>query len=1016
MSQQIEQFGDSNSRLVQRLRNGYYSAFIDQSVNSSAAYKPEFVSNDFRQGRKVLSSVEHELQACSEFYISVAFITLSGITPLLQTLKELEDRGIPGKILTTDYLNFSEPSALRKLHSLKNLELRMYRTEQSEGFHTKGYIFRDARDPVYRIIVGSSNMTLSALTQNKEWNTRIVSTEQGEYARQILQEFRGLWDAEQTKPYEDFIADYETAYRISKQQRTVARQAVANSRTVDFEAYILKPNSMQREFIRGLNAIREEGKSRALLISATGTGKTYASAFAMREENPSRVLFLVHREQIAKQAMASYRKIFGTAKTYGLLSGISKDHDTDYLFSTIQTMSEDKTLSSFRPDDFETIIIDEVHKAGAESYQKIMRYFRPRFWLGMTATPERTDGKDIYALFDHNIAYEIRLQQALEDNLLCPFHYFGITDLEVEGQTSDDAQLGTKALDLRQFNFLISDDRVRYILDKAAYYGHCGRRVKGLMFVSRREIGEELSHKFNEHGLKTVFLSGDVSQKEREEAIEGLTTDDPNAEKLDYILTVDIFNEGVDIPEVNQVILLRPTKSPIIYIQQLGRGLRKSEDKEFVVVLDFIGNYSNNYMIPIALSGDRTYNKDNMRRYVSNGARVIPGSSTIHFDEISRKRIYASIDRANVDDTKLIRENYENLKAKLGRIPALEDFDSYGEMDVLHIFRKFGSYYAFLKKYDKKDYTVELSNHEAHILEFVSCKFADGKRAQELLLLKAALQLTQNREHSTTEPLCQDLFTAYHDLETEYHLALSEAADRSVISLLTNEFPAGSGKKTYSDCVLIRQQEDGSYTLSDAFRQVLTNGEFRTLLSEVVDFGLSRYRRDYSSPYSDTSLVLNQKYTYEDVCRLLNWSHNEVPLNIGGYKYDAETKTFPVFVNYDKDENVAATQRYEDHFTSPDELVAVSKSGRSIRSEDVQNFLHSRERGIAVHLFVRKNKDDKASKEFYYLGRLYPAGDPAGMPEEFVLPGTAKTAVNIHWKLEVPVRDDIFEYITEESV
>ncbi len=984
---------------IRRIRDSYYTAFINGRQNgTSLAYKPDLVSNDYQAGRKVLSTLEKELQHCREFCISVAFITMSGITPLLETLRELEQRGVRGRILTTDYLNFSAPEALEKLHSLRNLEVRMYMSGEGNGFHTKGYIFRDAEDDnLFRIIVGSSNLTQKALTQNKEWNTRLVSTRDGEYAESVLKEFEQLWTSDRTRQYEDFMEAYRTAFRISRKQRAIAREAIAGGRVVSLTSFTLKPNSMQQAFITSLEQLRAAGEKRALLVSATGTGKTYASAFAMREGQQKRVLFLIHREQIAKQAMKSYQQVFGRTRTFGLLSGNSKDTEADYVFATMQTMAKDSIMHSFPPETFDTIIIDEVHKAGAASYRKIMQYFRPQLWLGMTATPERTDGYDIYQLFDHNIAYEIRLQQALEENLLCPFHYFGITDLEIDGITDGAAE--SDANRLRQFNALTSDVRVQYILEQAAYYGHSGSRVKGLMFVSRREIGEELSRKFNEKGLRTRFLSGSDSQEKREYDIECLSTDDPDHEQLDYILTVDIFNEGLDIPEVNQVILLRPTQSPIIFVQQLGRGLRKAQHKEYLVVLDFIGAYLTNYMIPIALSGDRSYNKDNMRRFVSDGARVIPGCSTIHFDAISRRRIYAAIDTAKVNDLRLIRENYQNLKAKLGRIPALMDFDRYGEMDVLHIFEKCGSYYQFLVKYDK-DYPTRISAEEAKILEFVSCQLANGKRAGELQVLKAALRNPRN-VLSGTEGLRR-----------------TTAAERrtvceSVVRVLTNQFPSGATKDKYAQCVLLQQNASGDYDLSDVLLRMLEEESFRKLLEEVIDFGLYRNERDYSRHYRDTDLVLYRKYTYEDVCRLLGWNHNEVPLNIGGYKYDERTKTFPVFVNYIKDETVAATQQYEDRFTSPEQLTAISKSGRTLLSEDVQNFLHCEERGIAVHLFVRRNKDDKVSKEFYYLGRMFP--EESRKPEQFTLPGTEKTAVRMWWRLDRPVREDLYEYITEEQ-
>lgn len=923
--------------------------------------------------------------SCKEFFISVAFITMGGITPLLQTLKELERRGIPGKILTTDYQNFSEPRALRKLAELSNITLKMYRTDEAqEGFHTKGYIFKN--EELYRIIVGSSNLTLSALTKNREWNTKVVSTDQGEYASDLMTEFTDLWNSEYAVAFEDFIEEYALNYRIIRKQRKIAKEAQIPS----LEQYKLQPNSTQLGFISNLEKIRAAGETKALLISATGTGKTYASAFALREEDTKKVLFLVHREQIAKQAIASYKKVFGNTRTFGLLSGNSKDYDVDYLFSTMQMMAKQEIFTKFRRDEFDTIIIDEAHRTGATSYQNIMQYFTPRFWLGMTASPERTDAFDVYDAFDHNIAYEIRLQQALEENLLCPFHYFGITDLQIDGETVDE-ETG-----LKDFNKLTSDDRVSYVIEQIEYYGHCGKRPKGLVFCSSKKEAGVLSEKFNERGYRTLALTGDDSQEKREQAVERLVLED-GEDKLDYIFTVDIFNEGVDIPEVNQVIMLRPTESPIVFVQQLGRGLRKADDKEYVVILDFIGNYKNNFMIPIALSGDRSYNKDNIRRYVLEGERIIPGSSTIHFDEISRKRIFAAIDSANFSDIKLIKENYKNLKNKLGRIPALKDFDNYGEMDVLRIFdnNSLGSYYKFLVKYEP-DYKVRLSTAEEKVIEFISKKLASGKRIHELAMLNRMLTYQQG------------FFRLWEkDLTEEYGIKLQDKTIKNVVNVMTNEFPTGSGRKTYADCVFMEEMEGGEYELTGEFRKMLRNPDFYKILKELVEFGVSRYKESYSHRYQDTNFVLYQKYTYEDVCRLLEWENNEVPLNLGGYKYDRKTKTFPVFINYDKDEDIQDTIKYEDHFESPNRLIAISKQSRTKDSEDVQNFLHARERGIDVELFVRKNKDDKISKEFYYLGRM----TATGKAEEFIMVNTDKTAVEIEWELDTPVREDIYEYI-----
>ena len=842
-----------NQDKIAELNRGITAAFINQSTLSNLAYKPQFISNNYREGRKVISSIEDELLSCEEFYISAAFITMGGITPLLQTLKELEQRGVLGKILTTDYLTFSDPKALRLLAGFRNIELKMFVTENSnEGFHTKGYIFK--KEELYRIIVGSSNMTLRALTTNREWNTKIVSTEQGEYAKDVVSEFEELWTSDQSIAFERFIDAYSDLYtknKIIKKQKKIARQAQIPS----LEVYRLQPNSMQVGFIQNLRKIYDAGENKALLISATGTGKTYASAFAMRELGFQRVLFLVHRNQIAKQAMKSYRKIFSNQISMGFMTGTQQDYDVDFVFATVQTLSKTEILESYSKTAFDAIVIDEAHHSAANSYKKVMEYFTPQLWLGMTATPDKRDdrleGRNIYEIFHHQIAYEIRLQTAMEEDLLCPFHYFGITDLET---ISDTGKLIEDKLE--NFRNLISEERVLNVMKQAEFFGYSGERVKGLIFCSRIEEAKELSEKFNLKGWRTLVLSGSDSEEVRAEAIERLAGDEAE-HALDYIISVDVFSEGVDIPEINQVIMLRPTESPIVFIQQLGRGLRKSEDKEYVVVLDFIGNYRNNFMIPIALSGDRSYNKDTIRRYVSEGWRVIPGASTIHFDEISRKRIFQAIDHANFSDIKLIRENYTNLKNKLGRIPALADFDTYGEMDVLRIFdnKSLGSYYKFLVKYEK-DYIIRLSEDEEKVIEFVSRKLAGGKRIHELELLKNLL----NYQHGVMRIL-------KNSLEKEYDCSMDENCAKNVVNIMTNQFPASAAKKTYAQCVFL-EKEDSDYGISKNFKEMLQNPDFYQILKELIDFGISRYKENYSGRYRNTDLVLYQKYTYEDACRL----------------------------------------------------------------------------------------------------------------------------------------------------
>lgn len=605
----------------------------------------------------------------------------------------------------------------------------------------------------------------------------------------------------------------------------------------------------------------------------------------------------------------------------------------------------------------------------------------------MTATPERNDDFDIFKMFNYNIAYEIRLQQALEEDLLCPFHYFGVSDITVDGAPLEDKS---------EFRALVAEERVNHIIDKIDFYGYCGNRVKGLIFCSDKKEAFELSNIFNSRGYKTLALTGDNSQTEREAAIQRLEQDETE-NSLDYIFTVDIFNEGVDIPSVNQVVMLRPTQSAIIFIQQLGRGLRKSESKEYVVIIDFIGNYNNNFLIPIALSGDRTFNKDTIRKYVMEGTRVIPGCSTINFDEISKKRIFESIDKVNFNDIKVIKESYNNLKQKIGRIPTLNDFDYYEAIDPLRIFdnKSLGSYHKFLKKYEK-EYAISLDESEELFIEFLSKKFASGKRIHELLLLRHAIKNEVN--------LIENL---EKELKGIYNIDFKNNTKTNLVNILINKFPTGTGKKTYESCIFIEPYET-DYKISKIFKDHLENEDFKNMVEELIAFGIERYHKFYINRYMNTSFQLYQKYTYEDVCRLLEWEKGEVALNIGGYKYDKTTKTYPVFINYDKSEHITDTINYEDRFVSPSRIIAISKSGRTVTSDDIVTAYNAEKEGVEMCLFVRKNKDDKISKEFYFLGKIKAAGTPV----QFVMKNTDKTAVEIQYQLLTPVRDDIYEYVT----
>lgn len=975
------------------------SSFVDNSFDSDPSLRVRLLANAPTGGTKVMSVLEKELQECERFDFSVAFVTRGGITPLLLVLQELEKKGVPGRILTSDYLQFTEPEALEKLASLQNVEVKLFRVNQAPGqtgFHTKGYIFR--RGGLCRIIVGSSNLTQSALSTNQEWNARLVSTEEGEFARQIHTEFEALWRHPASLPLSETLPDYRVEYeQVRQTRREFFTPSAQGTGLVKRE---IVPNAMQKRLAANALALmqnREDatdslGPKRGLLISATGTGKTYASAFVAQAIVPNRILFLVHRDQIARKSKESYERILGEAYTYGIFIGDEKDIDKRAVFSTVQTMRNHLNDGMFAKNAFDLIVIDEVHHAGADTYRRIMDYFCPKLWFGMTATPDRPDEHDIYELFDHNILGELRLQQALENDMLCPFHYFGLTGLSVNDQ--DYAKKDLKRL--------ASDDRVDHILRQSRYFGASGSRIKALVFCSSVEEAQTLSEKFNQRGARSAYLIGKAGSGRKQMQERRLTCDrlevEDGPDALDYLFSVDLLNEGFDLPAVNQVILLRPTESPIVFVQQIGRGLRKHEDKDYVVILDFIGQCEKNFLIPMALTGDRSYNKENMRRAAVNATALLAGPSSVHFDAVARERIYRAIDSARTNNRALLRQAYKLLRFELGRIPTLVDFVEHGSVDPIKIFEVCKSYHRFLAEVSNdQTYTRSLSDEEDMFLTYLTERLGNAKRLTEALVLESIAEgLVDNLKAALTARLIR-----------ESGAAPSARLLKSCELILTSRFWRTKGETDKNaECAVIETDDAGEWRVREAFARVLKNPDFAEHLNELLAFVKNRYRAVYQGGDHDTQLKLYERYTYEDVCRLLNWEQNMTAQNIGGYFYDKVTKTLPVFVNYEKSDGAIA---YEDRFVSETHLVALSKTKRSVTSPDAAHIFkrHPEDAPNKIYLFVRKNKDDKEAKSFYFLGEINAQDEP--IPVELA---DGQKAFEINYRLREPVREDIYAYLT----
>jgi superfamily II DNA or RNA helicase/HKD family nuclease len=962
----------NNIDIIPELQKSLITGCIDGSTKSLEEYQPKLLLNSPES--KVLSNIITELKKCDEFFFSVAFVTNSGVAVLIETLKELEKNDIRGKIIVSEYQYFTEPRALERLIGLKNLDIRIISEEQH--LHSKGYILRN--DKTISLIVGSSNLTQDALCKNQEWNLKVTTSSHGSLIVDTFEEFNRLYKCA-TPVTPEWLETYKEIY---KKQRKIEKSIV-----IEFEEDSVAPirpiipNKMQSSALGSLALLRSEGRKKALLISATGTGKTYLSTFDVKILNPNRFLFVVHRENIARTVMKSFKRIFGDSKKMGILTGSEKDFEADYIFSTIQTLSKPDILKKFSPDYFDYIVIDEVHRSGAKSYKTILEYFNPDFLLGMTATPERTDGYDIFEAFDYNIAYEIRLHTALEEDMLSPFHYYGITDISVNGKLLDD---------YAEFNDLVSNERVERIIENSRFYGCDRGRIKGLIFCRRVEEAKELSEKLNLRGYQTIALSGENDEKERETCIERLESDN-RRDHLDYILTVDIFNEGVDIPSVNQIIMLRPTQSAIVFVQQLGRGLRKAEDKDFLTVIDFIGNYSNNYLVPIALYGDSSYNKDTLRKLISTGSNLIPGASTVNFDQISKQRIYEAIDTARVNSYKELKEDYLLLKYKLGHIPSMMDFVEHGSRDPMMYVEKDGSLYAFI---DKQENIGALSPLQIRRLSFFAKEVCDGKRLEEPLLLKLLIEKEQVSKGEFTRILRDE-----HQIE-------SHSID-SGINYLNGDFHQLSDREKYGSTKYVELSDNGILSKTKELDELLASPTFHSYLLDSINFAIHKFIDSFDSKKYFNGFSLYHKYSRKDVCRILNWSKDEHS-TIYGYKIKANT--CPIFVTYSKRKDILASINYQDFFLSNRNFHWMTRHNKTIDSPDVLNIQRYKETGLRICLFVKKS--DAESDDFYYISDLTPYEyNPQTIKDDS---GADLQIVNINFEISTPVAENIYNYLIGE--
>ncbi|MGK2877741.1 MAG: DEAD/DEAH box helicase [Solirubrobacterales bacterium] len=942
--------------------------YVGDEVNGPRQFNPRLVLN--QDGSTVEHTLVEELARSDSFTFSVAFISPGAIAQLKQHLLDFDGTG---RIITSDFLGFNQPEAFAELMKLSEHTGVDVRRHTASAFHPKGYIFD--QDQCMTAVIGSSNLTSSALSRNHEWNLRVSAATGSDLADQFHSLLRE--EVEASKPLtEEWIDQYAATY-VAAPGRGISQPLPDPDESG--AACEIVPNAMQQDALHAIDFARAEGAERAIIVSATGTGKTMLSALDVRAVNPERMLFIAHREQILDRTIDEYRlALGGPASDFGKLTGNRKQSSSRFVFATIQTLAQPKVLAQISPDAFDYVIVDEAHRAGAETYRRAIDHLSPAFLLGMTATPERTDGFNVFELFNYVVPYEIRLNHALEAEMLAPFHYYGITDVTFEDGTTTTAET--------ELQLLITPQRLDHLLVALDKYGQAGVAPKGLIFCSRKAEAHALSAALNErvlrgHRLRTVALTGEDPVAVREQRVAELEDG-----TLDYILTVDVFNEGVDIPAVNQVVMLRQTQSPIVFVQQLGRGLRLAKDKDHLVVIDVIGNYAKNFLIPIALFGDESLNRESLRERMNEtvDGGTLPGLSSVSFDEIARERILASIAENRLDSMANLRNALVAMRNRTGDIPTLWDFYRFESVNPVLLATRKEHYPALVKSLLREDNA--LTDRGSRALMLLSNEALAAKRVHECLLLEQLLGDAPVSVATISESFARRGLEA---TELEVRTAIDSLVLRGYSQVDETKYESG-----------IAEQVEDVVRLTHSFHEELTTSQdLSEAVADLLKTGLELNAKQY---LSDRPFTPGMQYSRRDASRIVGWPRS-VSSTVYGYKTDAALGVCAIFVTLHKAEDVDASTAYEDALLDRSSMRWFSKNNRNLRSRDVQPIVDGT---VALHVFVQK--DDSDGSDHYYLGAA-----TAHDALETTMPGASGQnlpVVTMTLKFDAPISQGLFDY------
>ena len=832
----------AQSDTAENLRNTSETERITQEIWST-----DVMTGGSDRRMQLYYQLIQSLKKADSVDIIVSFLMESGVKMLLEELDNALKRGAKIRILTGNYLGITQPSALyllkKKLGS--RVDMRFY-NEKERSFHPKSYIFHYER--YSDIYIGSSNISRSALTSGIEWNYRFSSVSDPKNYEKFYQVFEDLFE------HHSIIIDNEELKRYSQNWH---RPAVAK----DLERYeyshqneenesedtkvrlLYEPRGAQIEALCALEDTRAEGAKRALVQAATGVGKTYLAAFDSKSYE--RVLFVAHREEILKQAAASFRNV-RNSEDYGFFTGEEKSTDKSVIFASVATLGRSEYLSEkyFAPDYFQYLVIDEFHHAVNEQYQRIVKYFKPQFLLGLTATPERMDGRNIYELCDYNVPYEISLKDAINKGMLVPFHYYGIyDDTDYSGLHLIRGRYDEKELNETYIGNVHRHDLIY------KYYCKYGSK-KALGFCCSRAHAEEMAKEFCERGIPSVAVYSNANgtySEERGKAIKKLKSGE-----IRVIFSVDMFNEGVDITSVDMVMFLRPTESPIVFLQQLGRGLRRSKGKEYLNVLDFIGNYEKAGRVRFLLTG-RTLGKNEY--YNPADRSVFPDDCLVDFD-MKLIDLFSEMDKKRLKIKDQIRNEYYRVKELLGRIPSRMDLFTYMDDDIYRVAITHSKDNPFKRYLDFRKELGELSEGENILYRGIGREFinlienTNMSKVYKMPVLMAFYNHGNIRSQVSEEDLLdswKEFFstgTNWKDLDTgityEKYCSISDKEHIKKILQMPVHFLQESGKGFFV------KKEGTALALKEDLTDVILQPAFGEQMKDVIEYrAMDYYRRRY---------------------------------------------------------------------------------------------------------------------------------------------------------------------------